>query len=105
MYAIIQTGGKQYRAAVGQKLCVESLAAELEQSVIFDQVLLIANGKEIAIGSPFVENAKVMAKIIEHGRGEKINIIKFKRRKHQLKHQGHRQNFTRVEITDIQASK
>lgn len=101
MYAVIQTGGKQYRVAAGDKLKVESLTADVGASVSFDQVLLIGNGDSHKVGLPTVGGAKVMAEVLKHGRGDKIRIIKHRRRKHYHKEQGHRQNFTEVKITGI----
>ncbi len=103
MYAVVKTGGKQYRVAEGDKLRVESLDAEEGGSVELDSVLLIGEGEDVKIGTPVVENAKVTAKVIAHGRGDKIEIIKFRRRKHHRKQMGHRQNYTLLEITGISA--
>lgn len=102
MYAVIKTGGKQYRVAVGQTLKVESLPAEEGQSIDFTEVLLVAQGDVITVGRPRVEGAVVKASVVEHGRGDKIRIVKFRRRKHSRKHMGHRQNFTSVKIESIQ---
>lgn len=102
MYAIIKTGGKQYRVAEGQMLKVERLPIEQGSHVDFHDVLLVANGGNIHVGSPYIENAKVQAEVVDHGRGPKIRIIKLKRRKHHLKHQGHRQNFTKIKIVRIE---
>ncbi len=104
MYAVIQTGGKQYRVSEGDKLLVEKLSAEEGASVDLDKVLLVANGEDIKIGTPYVDGSKVTATIKAHGRGKKVNIIKFKRRKHHMKRQGHRQWYTELEITSISAS-
>ena len=101
MQAVIKTGGKQYRVSEGDKLNVESLVAGAGEDVEFAEVLMLADDDNIEIGSPFVEGAKVTAKVVEHGRGEKILIVKFKRRKHYLRRKGHRQNYTRVEITGV----
>lgn len=101
MYAIIKTGGKQYRVAEGQTLKVEKLALEPGNSVDFNEVLMVSNGDQIEIGSPCVANAAVSAEVVEHGRDKKINILKFKRRKHHMKRAGHRQDFTRIKITKI----
>jgi len=103
MYAIIETGGKQYRVAEGQTLRVEKLTAEAGQSVDFDHVLMIGEGEQMTVGAPMVAGAKVMAEVLKHGRADKINIIKFRRRKHHMKHQGHRQYYTQVKITKVQA--
>lgn len=104
MYAVIQTGGKQYRVSEGDKLLVEKLSAEEGASVDLDKVLLVANGEDIKIGTPYVDGGKVTATIKSHGRGKKVNILKFKRRKHHMKRQGHRQWYTELEITGISAS-
>ena len=101
MNAIIRTGGKQYRVSEGQTLDVESLFADPGDEVEFGEVLLVVDGDQIDIGKPYVDGAKVTAKIVGHGRGKKIRIVKFKRRKHYRKQMGHRQNFTTVEITAI----
>ncbi len=102
MYAVIKTGGKQYRVAVGQVVKLEKLAAEPGNSVDFNEVLLVGNGDDIKVGAPFVENAKVTAEVIENGRARKVEILKFKRRKHHMKRQGHRQDYTQVKITAIE---
>ena len=102
MHAVIKSGGKQYRVAAGDKLNLETLAGDVGAEVRFEQVLMVGEGDDVAIGKPFVEGAAVTAKVLEHGRGEKIRVIKFKRRKHYKRTMGHRQNYTRVEITDIQ---
>lgn len=101
MYAIIETGGKQYRVAEGQKLSVEKLAAEEGKTIDFDRVLMVGEGADAHVGAPLIAGATVTAEVIAHGRGKKIRIIKFKRRKHHMKHQGHRQDFTQVRITKI----
>jgi len=102
MYAVIKTGGKQYRVSAGDKLNVETLPVETGGDVQFDQVLMLAEGENIDVGAPYVDGARVTAKVIEHGRGDKIRIVKFKRRKHYRRTMGHRQNYTRVEITGVQ---
>jgi len=101
MYAVIQTGGKQYKVEAGQRLKVEQLAVEAGSDLILDHVLCIANGDQIQIGAPLLQSAKVNAKVIGHGRGEKVMIFKMRRRKHYKKSQGHRQNFTEIEIQSI----
>ena len=103
MYAVIQTGGKQYRLSAGDTVRVETLDAEEGASVEFDNILMVADGDNIKVGTPFVEGSKVVAKVKGHGRHKKIEIIKFNRRKHHDKRTGHRQNYTELEITDIQA--
>jgi len=99
MNAVIKTGGKQYRVSQGDKLNVESLVAEPGDELEMDQVLMIHDGDAVEVGKPVIEGAKVTAKVIEHGRGDKIKIVKFKRRKHYRRQMGHRQNYTRIEIT------
>ena len=101
MFAVIETGGKQYRVEEGSMLTVEKLDAEVGSSVEFDRVLLVANGEEVNIGSPTVENAKVNGEVVEQGRHKKVRVIKFKRRKNYLRRAGHRQHFTAVKITGI----
>jgi len=102
MHAVIKTGGKQYRVSPGDKLNVETLLVEAGNDIIFDEVLLINDGSNVSVGEPLIAGAKVMAKVLEHGRGDKIRIIKFKRRKHYKRQMGHRQNYTRVEITGVE---
>lgn len=101
MYAVIKTGGKQYKVTVGQKLKVEQIPAELDSQIEMNEVLMIADGEAIQLGTPFVEGAKVTAKVIAHGRHDKVRIFKMRRRKHYQKRQGHRQNFTKIEIVAI----
>lgn len=101
MYAVIETGGKQYRVTEGQTLRVEKLGAEVGANVDMDKILMVANGDDIKIGKPYVDGGKVTATIKSHGRGEKVRIIKFRRRKHSRKTQGHRQSYTELEITGI----
>ena len=101
MHAVIKTGGKQYRVTAGDKLNVETLAVDAGGDFEFEQVLMMADGDQVEIGTPFIAGARVTAKVVEHGRGEKIRVVKFKRRKHYRRQMGHRQNYTRVEITGI----
>lgn len=101
MYAVIQTGGKQYRVSKGLKLKVEKLEAAEGDSVELDKVLMVADGEDVKIGAPYLEGGKVTATVTAQGRGKKVRIIKFKRRKHHMKRQGHRQAYTELEITDI----
>ena len=101
MYAVIKTGGKQYRVAEGDVLKVEKLTTIAGENVEINDVLLIANGEELTVGAPMIEGAKVTAEVVAHGRGPKIKIIKFKRRKHHRKQMGHRQWFTELKITSI----
>lgn len=101
MYAVIKTGGKQYRVTEGEILKVEKLDTAAGESLEISDVLLIANGEELKVGAPVIEGARVTAEVISHGRGPKIRIIKFKRRKHHRKQMGHRQWFTELKITGI----
>lgn len=103
MYAVIETGGKQYRVEQGQSIKVEKLSADEGATVDLDKVLMVADGDEIKIGTPYVDGGKVTATVISHGRGKKIRIIKFRRRKHSRSTQGHRQAYTELEITGINA--
>lgn len=101
MYAVIKTGGKQYRVADGETLKVESLKADVGSTVAFEEVLMVGEGESVKFGAPVVEGSSVKAEVVSHGRGEKIRIVKHRRRKHYHKEQGHRQNFTEVKITEI----
>ena len=103
MYAVIKTGGKQYRVEEGDTLKIEKLEVGTGESVDFDEVLLVADGDKITVGQPLVSGAKVTAEVVEQGRHDKVRIIKFRRRKHHRKQQGHRQWFTEVKITGIKA--
>lgn len=103
MYAVIKTGGKQYRVSEGSTLKVEKIDAAEGASVELDKVLMIANGEEVTIGKPYIDGGSVSAKVKTHGRGPKVRIIKFRRRKHHLKRQGHRQSYTELEVTGINA--
>ncbi|KXS38109.1 MULTISPECIES: 50S ribosomal protein L21 [Modicisalibacter] len=103
MYAVIKSGGKQYRVQEGQTLKLEKLEVATGDSLDFDQVLLVADGDDVKVGAPLVDGAKVTAEVVSHGRGEKVNILKFRRRKHSMRRQGHRQWFTEVKITGISA--
>lgn len=100
-YAVVKTGGKQYRVAGGQKLKVEQLTAEVGAEVTLDQVLAVGEGESVKLGKPLVAGASVKAKVLSHGRGDKVHIFKMRRRKHYRKQQGHRQNFTELEILGI----
>ena len=102
MYAIIETGGKQYRVAEGQVLKLEKLAVEAGNAVDFDRVLAIGDGEALTVGAPLIAGAKVTAEVVKHGRADKIRILKFRRRKHYMRRQGHRQYFTQVKVTSIQ---
>ncbi len=101
MYAVIKTGGKQYRVAAGEKLKIEQLPADIGAEIVLDQVLLVADGDQLKMGRPLVTGASVQAKVLAQGRHDKVRIFKLRRRKHYQKHQGHRQNFTEIEITGI----
>jgi len=105
MYAVIATGGKQYKVAQGDVLRIEKLLDTEGEEVQFDQVLLIADGDNIEVGAPYIEGKAVSATVKSHGRGKKVEIVKFKRRKHHRKQMGHRQSYTEVEITGIAAAK
>lgn len=103
MYAVFQSGGKQHRVAVGDRVKLELLEVEVGSQIDFDKVLLVADGDNLQVGAPYVASGVVKAEVVAHDRGTKIRIIKFRRRKHHLKRQGHRQWFTEVQITGIQA--
>ena len=101
MYAVIKTGGKQYRVATGEKVRVESLKADVGSQVTLDQVLAIGNGAEMSVGTPLLAGASVVATVVSHGRHDKVRIFKMRRRKHYQKRQGHRQQFTELQIGAI----
>lgn len=103
MYAIIKTGGKQYRVATGDMLKVESLNAEVGSQVTLSEVLAVSDGNELKVGAPFVEGASVTATVVSHGRHDKVRIFKMRRRKHSIKSAGHRQNYTELKIESIAA--
>jgi len=98
MYAVIKTGGKQYKVAAGEKIKIEQIAADVGQEVVIDQVLAVGNGADLQVGSPLVNGASVTVTVLAHGRHDKVRIFKMRRRKHYQKHQGHRQNYTEVQI-------
>ncbi|AKP72984.1 50S ribosomal protein L21 [Piscirickettsia salmonis] len=102
MYAVIKSGGKQYRVKEGQILKIEKIENDQGSSVEFDQVLMVGEGDSLKVGTPIVENAKVTAEVLEHAKGRKIQIIKFRRRKNSRRQMGHRQWYTAVKITGIQ---
>ena len=104
MYAVIKTGGKQYRVAVGEKIKIEQIPADIGSEYVLDQVLMVADGDNISVGAPILASASVKATVIGHGRGEKVRIFKMRRRKHYRKSQGHRQNYTEIRIDGISAS-
>jgi large subunit ribosomal protein L21 len=101
MYAVVKTGGKQYRVSAGEKLRIEQIAADVGAEIVLDEVLLVANGDDLKMGTPVVSGAAVTAKVVSHGRGDKVRIFKMRRRKHYRKSQGHRQNYTEIEIVGI----
>ena len=101
MYAVIKTGGKQYRVAAGEKLKVEQIPADIGSEIVLNEVLVVADGENITTGAPLVKGASVTARVVAHGRGDKVHIYKMRRRKHYRKSQGHRQNFTEIEILGI----
>ena len=101
MYAVIKTGGKQYRVAAGDKIKVEQIAADEGKEITLDQVLAIGNGDNLTVGAPLVSGATVVAKVLSHGKHDKVRIFKLRRRKHYQKHQGHRQGYTELEIGTI----
>lgn len=101
MYAVIKTGGKQYKVTVGEKLKVEQIPAELDSQIVLEEVLMVADGDNVQIGAPLVAGAKVTATVVSHGRHDKVRIFKMRRRKHYQKRQGHRQNYTEILISDI----
>ena len=103
MYAVVKTGGKQYRVQAGESVRVELLTAEVGAAVSFEEVLMVGEGENVRVGTPFLSGAKVNATVVSHGRGEKERIFKLRRRKHFQKTQGHRQSYTEVRIDDIVA--
>ena len=103
MYAVVKTGGKQYRVSAGEKLKIEQIPAEVGSEIVLDQVLLVADGEALTMGTPLVAGAQIKARVVSHGRGEKVRIFKMRRRKHYRKSQGHRQNYTEIEILGISA--
>ena len=103
MFAVLKTGGKQYRVTEGETLKVEKLGVDEGENIEFDQVLMVVDGEDVKIGAPMVDGGKVMATVIANGRGKKVKIIKFRRRKHHRKQMGHRQSFTEIQINSISA--
>jgi large subunit ribosomal protein L21 len=101
MFAVIKTGGKQYRVAAGDKLKVEKLPGDVGSEVLLDQVLMVGEGAAVKVGAPLVAGAAVKATVVGHGKGDKVTIFKLRRRKHYKKSQGHRQQYTEIEITGI----
>ena len=103
MYAVIKTGGKQYRVAEGETLKIETVAGDVGSEITLDKVLMVGDGDKVSVGKPMLNGAAVKATIVSHGRGDKVKIFKMKRRKHYQKHQGHRQNYTEIRIDGISA--
>jgi large subunit ribosomal protein L21 len=103
MYAVIKTGGKQYRVTSGETLKIETLQGDVGSAVVLNKVLMVADGDDLSVGKPLLSGASVTATIVSHGRGDKIRIFKMKRRKHYQKRQGHRQNYTEIRIDGISA--
>ena len=101
MYAVIKTGGKQYKVAAGEKIKIEQIAADVGQEITIDQVLAVGNGAELKVGTPLVSGATVTVTVLSHGKHDKVRIFKMRRRKHYRKTQGHRQNYTEVVISKI----
>ena len=101
MYAVIATGGKQYRVSEGSVIRIEKLEADAGTNVEFDQVLLLANGDKVSVGTPLVAGGKVVATVQAHGKGKKVTFVKFRRRKHYMRRGGHRQQYTEVKVTSI----
>ena len=103
MYAVIKTGGKQYRVSAGEKLKIEQIPADVGAEITLDQILMVGEGETVKIGTPLVEGASVKATVLSQGRHDKVKIFKMRRRKHYQKHQGHRQNYTEIQIGEIAA--
>jgi large subunit ribosomal protein L21 len=103
MYAVIKTGGKQYKVAAGENIKVEQIAAEVGQEVVLDQVLAVGAGADLTLGTPWVAGASVRATVVAQGRHDKVRIFKMRRRKHYQKHGGHRQPFTELQISAVNA--
>lgn len=104
MYAVIRTGGKQYRVAAGEKLRIEKLPAAVGSELVLDEVLLVGDGQTLKVGTPVVKGASVKAKVMSHGLADKVMTFKMRRRKNSKRHRGHRQSYTEIEITGIAAS-
>ncbi|WP_088284320.1 50S ribosomal protein L21 [Ideonella sp. A 288] len=101
MYALIKTGGKQFKVAAGEKIKVEQIAADVGQEIVIDQVLAIGNGADLTIGTPLVAGAAVKATVVSHGKHDKVRIFKMRRRKHYQRHGGHRQTYTELQINAV----
>ncbi|HEX9390401.1 MAG TPA: 50S ribosomal protein L21 [Usitatibacteraceae bacterium] len=103
MYAVIKTGGKQYRVQAGEKLKIEQIPADVGSQIVLDEVLMVGTGETVKIGTPLLAGAQVSATVVSQGRADKVRIFKMRRRKHYQKRQGHRQNYTEIQIGDIKA--
>ena len=103
MYAVIKAGGKKYKVAAGEKIKIEQIAADVGQEITIDQVLAVGSGADLKVGTPLVTGASVLATVVAHGRHDKVRIFKMRRRKHYQKRQGHRQNFTEIQIAAVNA--
>ena len=103
MFAVFSSGGKQHRVTEGEVIRIERLSAEPGEEVVFDKVLMVADGDQVSVGTPFVDGGKVTAEVVANARGKKVHVIKFKRRKDYMRRQGHRQWFTELKITGINA--
>jgi large subunit ribosomal protein L21 len=103
MYAVIQTGGKQYRVSPGEEVKLEKLPGEVGDPIAFDKVMLVSDGESVKIGKPYLENTSVVGRLTRHGKGRKVLVVKFKRRKNYRRKRGHRQQFSMVKIEDIKA--
>ena len=103
MYAVIKTGGKQYKVVAGEKIKVEQIAADVGQEIVIDQVLAVGSGSELKVGTPLLTGASVKATVVAHGRHDKVRIFKLRRRKHYKKSQGHRQGYTELQISSVSA--
>lgn len=103
MYAVIKTGGKQYRVISGETLKIETIPGDVGSAIVLDKVLMVADGDKLSVGKPLLTGATVQATIVSHGRGDKVHIFKMRRRKHYRKSQGHRQNYTEIRIDGISA--
>jgi large subunit ribosomal protein L21 len=103
MYAVIKTGGKQYRVIAGQKMKIEQITADIGQQVTITEVLAVGEGESLVVGTPLVSGASVVVTVLSQGRHDKVRIFKLRRRKHYQKNQGHRQNYTEIQIASINA--
>ncbi len=103
MYAVVKTGGKQYKVIVGQKLNIEQITADVDSQIVLEEVLMVADGEAVKIGAPLVAGASIKATVVSHGRADKVTIFKMRRRKHYMRRAGHRQNFTEIRIDAIVA--